>query len=332
MSWRSGCQVCSLLRSLKLPTAASTSRLAPIPGSSSHCSFRYLASQPAASARRDTPADVDSHKARQRGSNKHAEARVSSIYPDSKAADRRNPHAPPLFNHFQRRAAEQSSSKASGQRSSKDAYILRNISTDPELKQLYTSLGRAADTDDAVLATRLCQLIKERKEAMAGPSERIIFEPEEKVVFLAIMRTLAHHGLLEEVQVVHADMLSFGFEECIDSLNHILQAAIISGDERHQARPLKASLLSQIPPPRSQIARRNWPTFCSTTTKASIRKVPRTPLGGFCQPRGCATGTRLPSRIWSTVHAKSTTSNTHCCFFRRATACVWRCRTKRLFD
>uniref|UniRef100_V5EPS8 Pentatricopeptide repeat-containing protein-mitochondrial domain-containing protein n=1 Tax=Kalmanozyma brasiliensis (strain GHG001) TaxID=1365824 RepID=V5EPS8_KALBG len=174
---------------------------------------------------------------------KAEKAPVKSIYPDSKAADRRRPHAPPLFEHFKRNPLEQGG-PASGpsQPVSKDSYILRYASTDSELKQLYTALGKAADTDDAVQATKLCQLIKERKQQIAGPSEDIVFEPQEKIVFLAVMRTLAHHGLLEETQAVHADMLSLGFEPCIDSLNHVLQAAIISGDEKATIATLESIL------------------------------------------------------------------------------------------
>lgn len=65
----------------------------------------------------------------------------------------------------------------------------------------------------------------------SDPPNAICFEPEEKVVSLAVMRALARYGLLEEVAAINADMLSFGFEECIDSLNHMLQAAIISADQ-----------------------------------------------------------------------------------------------------
>ncbi|SNX84540.1 uncharacterized protein MEPE_03249 [Melanopsichium pennsylvanicum] len=157
----------------------------------------------------------------------------SSIYPDSKAADRRHPHAPQLFRHFRRRSLGQDSSpsKESKQRVSSDTYILRNVSTDLELKQLYNSLGKAADSHDAVHAAKLCQLIKERKEQISEIRGTISFEPDEKVVFLAIMRALAHHGLLEEVEAVHADMLAFGYDECIDSLNHMLLAAIVSANE-----------------------------------------------------------------------------------------------------
>lgn len=165
----------------------------------------------------------------------------SSIYPDSKAADRRHPHAPQLFQHFKRRAPGRDNSlpSSSKQRSSSDAYVLRNVSTDPELRQLYTSLGVAADANDAVQATKLCQLIKERKEHIGGSSGRIVFAPEERVVFLAAMRPLAHHGLLEEVQAINADMLAFGFEESIDSLNHLLQAAIVCGDQMAIAATLE---------------------------------------------------------------------------------------------
>ncbi|CDS00540.1 uncharacterized protein SPSC_06036 [Sporisorium scitamineum] len=172
----------------------------------------------------------------------------SPIYPNSKAAHRRNPHAPRLFQHFQRRLPGQdtpSSSKPSSQRASSQTYILRNVSTDPELKQLYTSLGMAADSHDAVQATRLCQLIKERKQHISGPSGKVSFEPEEQVVFLAVMRALAFHGLLEEVQAIHADMLSFGFDECIDSLNNLLQAAIVCGDEKATAATLESILALQ---------------------------------------------------------------------------------------
>ncbi|CBQ72535.1 conserved hypothetical protein [Sporisorium reilianum SRZ2] len=165
------------------------------------------------------------------------------IYPDSRASDRRNPHAPQLFQHFKAREpgrdAASSSSKPSGQRASSETYILRNVSTDPALKQMYTSLGMSADSHDAVQATRLCQLIKERKQEIAGPSGKVSFESKEKVVFLAVMRALAFHGLLEEVQAVHTDMLSFGFEECIDSLNHLLQAAVVCGDEKATAATLE---------------------------------------------------------------------------------------------
>lgn len=158
---------------------------------------------------------------------------ASPIYPDSKAAERRHPHAPRLFEHSSRPSARQDTrqSKRPSTRRSNDSYILRNVSTDPELRQLYTSLGEAADSHDALKATNLCQLIKERKKQMANGSTSLTFEPEEKVVFLAVMRALAHHGLLEEVQAMNADMLSFGFEECIDSLNLMLQAAVVSADE-----------------------------------------------------------------------------------------------------
>lgn len=66
---------------------------------------------------------------------------------------------------------------------------------------------------------------------MSDAAAAVSFEPEEKVVFLAVMRALAHHGFLEEVEAVHADMLSFGYTECIDSLNHLLQASIVSANE-----------------------------------------------------------------------------------------------------
>lgn len=155
---------------------------------------------------------------------------LTSIYPHSKAAERRHPHAPQLFQHHRRRRVGEnlSEAKTSRQRLSSETYILRNISTDPELKQLYTSLGKAADSHDAIQATKLCQLIKKRKSALSSARA---FEPEEKIVFLSVMRALAHHGFLQEVQAVHADMLSVGFEECIDSLNHLLQAAVVSGDQ-----------------------------------------------------------------------------------------------------
>ncbi|TKY86579.1 hypothetical protein EX895_004728 [Sporisorium graminicola] len=54
------------------------------------------------------------------------------------------------------------------------------------------------------------------------------------------MRALAFHGLLEEVQAIHLDMLAFGFEECIDSLNHLLQAAIVCADEQATAATLES--------------------------------------------------------------------------------------------
>lgn len=176
----------------------------------------------------------------------------NSIYPDSKAADRRHPNAPQLFLHFKRRVVpgqEASSPKSSKQRSSSDTFILRNVSADPGLKQLYTSLGMAADAHDAVQASRLCQLIKERKVQIVGPSGNISFETEEKVVFLAVMRALAHHGMLAEAKAINADMLSFGFEESIDSLNCLLQAAIICGDEKAIGDTLQS--ISALQPPTS---------------------------------------------------------------------------------
>ena len=172
-------------------------------------------------------------EARRAGTSAIRQTLLDPIYPDSKASKRRNPHAPPLFQHFRRHGLGQDPSDAtsSKQRISSDTYILRNVSTDPELKQLYTALGKAADIHDAVQATKLCMLIKERKEQFPETGRSVTFDPEEKVVFLAVMRALAHHGLLEEVQAIYADMLSFGFSECIESLNLLLQAAIVSANE-----------------------------------------------------------------------------------------------------
>ncbi|KAJ1025826.1 hypothetical protein NDA18_004159 [Ustilago nuda] len=170
----------------------------------------------------------------------------NSIYPHSKAAERRHPHAPQLFQHFRRRGVGVSlpQSKTPKEQVSSDTYILRNISTDPELKQLYTSLGKAADSHDPVQATKLCQLIKERKEKISSAGT---FEPKEKIVFFAVMRALAIHGFLEETQAVHADMLSVGFEDCIESLNLLLQAAVVSGDQDATSAILERIFALQSP-------------------------------------------------------------------------------------
>ncbi len=99
----------------------------------------------------------------------------SPIYPDSKASERRHPHAPPLFQHFKRGGIAQNLASARGtnQRVSSDTYILRNVSTDPELKQLYTSLGKAADNHDAIQAAKLCQFIKEERSKCRIPTRSL---------------------------------------------------------------------------------------------------------------------------------------------------------------
>lgn len=213
-----------------------------------HSTARALATQPATRAGRNYDRRLGSRFHDDESSH---QASQTSIYPASRAAQRLRPNAPQLFQHSARRGLGQDDDQAkqSQRRTTSDSYILRNVSTDPELKHLYTQLARAAESKDAVHAAKLALLIKRRKEELCAPSGQVEFDPSERIVFLAIMRALAPHGLLQEVQAVSDDMRSFGFSECIDSLNHLLEAAVISA--RREAIDDILDRIRNLPPPAS---------------------------------------------------------------------------------
>ncbi|PWY99831.1 hypothetical protein BCV70DRAFT_200742 [Testicularia cyperi] len=193
-----------------------------VPKVSSRVSF-LAKRQSSSSSRTDTLAQSRDADASER----------TSIYPASRASTRRNPHAAPLFRNFKDgvRTAGPSQSKGGAKPPSNLSLLLKSTTTDPVLKPLYQSLGRAADAYDAAQAVNICEAIAKHKQQVASEDGgRVTFEPREKTVFLALLRALGHHGHLQEVRAVLDDMLHCGFDLCLASLNSLLEAAVVSAD------------------------------------------------------------------------------------------------------
>lgn len=163
---------------------------------------------------------------------------LTSIYPHSKAGLRRFPNTAPLFRHTQsgeRPSVPTPSTKLPIPASTQSLY-LRNATDDLVLKALYRRLGDAADRHDAASAIEICKEIYARKQKDRKGS--LAFEPREKAVFIALLRALADNGLLKESRAVHADMIGCGFQDCIESRNYLLKAAIISLDNESTTEEL----------------------------------------------------------------------------------------------
>ncbi len=178
------------------------------------------------------------------------QASQTSIYPASRAAQRLRPNAPQLFQHSARRGLGQDDDKQAvaethDERLLHPSQCLHRPRAQAYLHSACQSCGEQGRSPPAKLAL----LIKRRKEELCAPSDKVEFDPSERIVFLAIMRALAPHGLLQEVQAVSDDMRSFGFSECIDSLNHLLEAAVISA--RREAIDDILDRIRNLPPPAS---------------------------------------------------------------------------------
>ncbi|SPO26105.1 uncharacterized protein UTRI_02380 [Ustilago trichophora] len=108
---------------------------------------------------------------------------------------------------------------------SSDAYILRNVSTDRELKQLYTALGVAADNHDAVQAFKLCQLIKERKVQISDAANAVSFDPEEKAAVVSADQEAAS-AVLDRIFALGASASSDEFRAAVELADLVEQGGL----------------------------------------------------------------------------------------------------------
>ena len=202
------------------------------------------------------------------------------IFPGSKASSRRSRRVPNLFQYVgvnKSKAPADLKSKQKNKDSDANslAVALRNLSTNPKLKDLCNSLAVAAYRFDVIKTLDITSQIHQHLQA-SSPQASVI-TTQHLPIFHALLKCFSKHGHLVECQGVIDDMQMSGLQVDLVSLNYLLEAAVFAGnsqaihDTLNQISSLASHTSDSVPetasssPPQNHGVLPNTSNWSSTT-------------------------------------------------------------------
>ncbi|PWN48694.1 hypothetical protein IE53DRAFT_318903, partial [Violaceomyces palustris] len=108
---------------------------------------------------------------------------------------------------------------------------------EPELRQLFYNLSKQAERADLYKVLNACSQIRDHfqaKSASSSSSSSVTLQKGfERPIYYCLLKCFGHHGYVKEAIGVLEDMKSYGLTLDIESLNFVLQGAVVAGSQEH---------------------------------------------------------------------------------------------------